>query len=90
MDQSKAYNVVDHVILQRKMEHIRFNKKSLAILSRYMSQRKLYVEVDRFPSEQLVVGPQSVTQGSSLSCVLYIIMILDITSIYHESAHHSS
>ena len=47
-DQSKAYNVVDHNILQRKMKYIGFNRKSLAILTSYMSDRRQYVELTVF------------------------------------------
>ena len=45
--------------------------------------------VDSFSSEPLAVGERSVTQGSALSGLLYIIMILDITSIYHEKTHNT-
>ena len=86
-DQSKAYNVVSHTILQQKMQYIGFNRNTMKILSSYMENRKQYVEVDGFASDKLLVGPRSVTQGSSLSCILYIIMILDISSIYHDTPH---
>ena len=41
-DQSKAYNVVDQVILQKKMED-----------GSYMDQRKQYMVVDGFSYQQL-------------------------------------
>ena len=86
-DQSKAYDVVDHCILLNKMKILGFNQKTVRLLGSYLQDRRQYVVVDSFPSEPLVVGPNSVTQGSSLSCVLYLIMILDITGIYHSESH---
>ena len=89
-DQSKAFDVVDHEILTRKMRHLGFNTKTMAILESYLNERKQYVEVNSFASTKLLVGPNSVTQGSALSCTLYLIMILDITSIYHNQPHKPS
>ena len=57
-------------------------------LGSYLRNKRQYVVVDSYPSEPLAVGPVSVTQGSALSGILYIIMILDITSIYHETTHN--
>ena len=70
-----------------KMKWIGFNKKTLSILSSYLENRHQYVVVKSFPSDPLAIGPQSVTQGSSLSCMLYIIYILDIMGIYHDRKH---
>ena len=87
LDQSKAYDVIDHEILIAKMIYLGFNKKTIAIFRSYLSERRQYVVIDSFPSQTLCVGPRSVTQGSTLSCVLYIIYILDITRIYHNVKH---
>ena len=86
-DQSKAYDVVNHQILLEKMRILGFNRKTLNILRSYLQNRRQFVVVDSYPSEPLAVGERSVTQGSALSGLLYIIMILDITSIYHEKTH---
>ena len=87
-DQSKAFDVVDHIILMGKMRHLGFNRRTMKILESYLNERKQYVEVNSFASQKLTVGPNSVTQGSALSCTLYLIMILDITSIYHDERHN--
>ena len=85
-DQSKAYNVCDHPILIAKMQHLGFNRKAINIMSSYLDQRRQYIVVDSFASP-LLVGPQSMTQGPSLSCMLYIIYIFDITGIFHDKTH---
>ena len=69
------------------MAWLGFNVKTLNILKSYLSERRQYVSVDSFDSDPFLVGPRSVTQGSTLSCILYIIYILDITSIYHSKMH---
>ena len=70
------------------MKALGFNKKTLSIFTSYLSNRKQYVVVDSFKSDKLLVGPRSVTQGSTLSCALYLIFILDITQIYHGTKHN--
>ena len=88
LDQSKAYDVVSHPILLRKMQALGFNHKTVSIFRSYLADRKQYVVVDSFSSSTLLVGPRSVTQGSTLSCALYLIFILDITQIYHGTNHN--
>ena len=87
LDQSKAYDVISHHILLQKMKALGFNKKTINIFTSYLGDRKQYVSVDSFSSDTLLVGPQSVTQGSTLSCVMYLIFILDITQIHHAVRH---
>ena len=87
LDQSKAYDVIDHQILLQKLKYLGFNRKAIRILRSYLSERRQFVVIDSFPSETLAVGPRSVTQGSTLSCVLYIVYILDITRIFHDVQH---
>ena len=60
----------------------------MEIFTSYLAERKQYVVVESFPSSQLAVGSRSVTQGSTLSSILYIIYILDITSIYKNIPHN--
>ena len=88
LDQSKAYDVMDHYLLIEKMKLLGFNKKTIKIFTSYLNERKQYVSIDSFDSEVLTVRPQSVIQGSTLSCVLYFIFILDITQIFHNTKHN--
>ena len=87
LDQSKAYNVVCHSLLLQKIEALGFNQKTMNIFRSYLNQRKQQVVVDSFQSDILLVGPRSITQGSTLSCILYLIFILDITQIYHKKKY---
>ena len=88
IDQSKAYNLVKHEILLGKLEIIGFNPKSIQTMKSYLENRKQFVEVQGSRSGNLIVGPQSVTQGSTLSCVFYLIYILDLPFIFHDQKHY--
>ena len=46
-----------------------------------------YVQVDGFQSANLLVGPNSVVQGSVLSCALYLVFILDLPELFHSEKH---
>ena len=87
LDQSKAYDVIDHGILLDKMSYMGFNHKTIQLFKSYMTDRKQYVVVESFSSEHLLVGPRSVTQGSTLSCIMYLIYIMDITQVFHDIPH---
>ena len=87
LDQSKAYDLVSHEILVRKAKVLGFNTKAAETLSNYLAERKQLVEVQGFQSQELLTGPYSVTQGSTLSCALYLIHILDLPMIFHDTLH---
>ena len=88
LDQSKAFEIVDHEILLRKMKHIGFTDTTLKTMKSYLTTRKQYVQVAGRDSEKLLVGDNSVTQGSTLSCTIYLIYVLDLPAIFHEEMHN--
>ena len=87
LDQSRAYDIVSHEILIEKLEVIGFKPQAVKIMKSFLGERKQFVQVDGFRSESLLLGPQSVIQGSTLSCALYLIYILDLPEIFHETKH---
>ena len=87
LDQSKAYDLVNHAILLGKFKILGFNAKAIKTLKTYLDARKQYVQIQDFQSQSLSVGPQSVTQGSTLSCALYLVYILDLPMIFHNQDH---
>ena len=88
LDQSKAFKIVDHEILLKKMRHIGFTDKTLKTLKSYLTTRKQYVQVAGRDSDKLLVGDNSVTQGSTLSCTIYLIYVLDLPAIFHDEMHN--
>ena len=57
------------------------------MLENYLAEKKQYVHIGGFDSNRLDVGPQSVIQGSTLSCTLYLIYILDMSMMFHQQKH---
>ena len=87
LDQSKAYDVVDHVILLKKLEIIGFTPQTLKMMASFLSDRKQFVQVEGRRSDKLTMSPNSVIQGSTLSCALFLILILDMPQIFHAKPH---
>ena len=87
IDQSKAFDIVDHPILLQKLQVIGYKNQPIQIMKSYLSERKQYVHVNGKRSENLLLGPRSVMQGSSLSGILYLIYMADMTEIFHAKNH---
>ena len=87
LDQSKAYDLVPHHILLGKMKILGYNQKTLDTLESYLKERKQYTQIEHIDSSTLLVGNKSVTQGSTLSCIFYLIFILDIPQSTHQIVH---
>lgn len=52
-----------------------------------MSERRQAVHLEATTSETRLVGPRSVIQGSTLSCLMYLIYIMDIPTSFHDKPH---
>ena len=89
MDQSACFEIIDHGILLEKMEHIGFNPQTIRYIADFLNNRKQYVENNSNSSDLLLLGNQSVIQGSSLSCIFYNIFTLDLPFITHAQIHES-
>ena len=87
LDQSAAYDVIDHHILLRKMRILGFQQETIDWFTSYLKLREQTTFIDGFYSDKLHVGNKSVVQGSVLSCCLYLLYILDIPTIFHETEH---
>ena len=87
LDQSKAYEIINHLILLDKLRAICFTNQATEFMKSFLSERKQYVKINGKISETLLTGPQSVVQGSSLSCVLFLIFVLNLPEIFHKTKH---
>ena len=85
LDQSKAYDVVDHAILLLKLEALGFKPQALNLMASYLKDRKQFVSLEGKTSEKLVVGPRSVIQGSTMSTALFLVYILDLPDLFHKT-----
>ena len=72
IDFSKAFDMVNHEILLKKLEHYGIRGKALTWLASYLSNREQYVSIDGKLSSRRVLE-HGVPQGSILApcCLLY-------------------
>ena len=79
LDLKKAFDMVDHTILLRKLEIYGVRGLSLSLFSSYLSNRAQYVQVDGYSSD---IFPQirGIPQGSVLSGLLFNLFINDIVN----------
>ena len=87
MDQSAAYDLIDHPILIKKMIILGFQPDTIKWFVSYLADRQQQVQIDGAKSQKLHIGNKSVIQGSVLSCILYLLYILDLPTIFHEQTH---
>ena len=92
MDQSGAFDVVDHPILLEKLRHIGLSNEAVATIQSFLKNRKQFVQINANSSDILITGEVGTVQGSVMSGLLYAIYILDMNSLSHKKRHknHSS
>ena len=76
LDQSKAYNIISHPILLRKLEVVGFKSQAIKLMTSYLENRKQFVQVKGHRSDKLLIGPRSVIQGSTMSCIMLLIIYI--------------
>ena len=77
MDLSKAFDVLDHDILYKKLEHYGFRGKILELIKSFISNRKYFVSVNGSTSDTKTVNI-GVPQGSTLGPLLFLIYVNDM------------
>ena len=89
LDQSAAFNVVDHQLLVARLELIGFDNNSLKWMKSYLSDRHQLVEIQGFQSDIIPHPPTSIIQGSVGSCILFNIFVMDIPQVLHPHDPHT-
>lgn len=87
IDQSAAYDIVDHSILLKKLKILGFNTSAIELFKSYLEDRQQTVLVDGSLSDLLHTGSISVVQGSILSCIMFLIYTLDLPLLLHDLHH---
>ena len=86
MDQSKAFDIVDHQLLIKKLKLLGLDYHSLQLMTSYLADRTQVVYLEGSTSSTLHTGPRSVIQGSGLSCTLYLVYTMDLPLIFETTA----
>ena len=81
-DLSMAFDVVDHSILEEKMEYYGITGSELKFFKTYLKDRTQYVEGDTHKSRVRTLPGCSVIQGSKLSSILYTIYTNEIPALH--------
>ena len=74
MDLSKAFDVINHKILETKLNHYGFRGKFLEFLLNFIKDRKYFVHTNGYKSETKTVNI-GVPQGSTLGPLLFLLYI---------------
>ena len=89
LDQSAAYDVVNHEILVKKLEILGFDKNAIQLMKSYCANRQQIVTIEGHQSITMKSGERSVIQGSVMSTLLYLIYVLDFPTLFHDNTHDS-
>ena len=78
IDLSKAFDIVDHSILLKKLKFYGITDKNLAWFESYLSNRKQYIEIGENSKTDLKYVTCGVPQGSILGRLLFLAYVNDL------------
>ena len=86
-DQSAAYDLLDHSILEKKLKHIGIKFSSVKMIMNFFNNRAQFTQVNTHNSPIIQNKPIGCYQGSVFSSLLFLIYTLDIIFVSHNIPH---
>ena len=80
IDLPKAFDIVDHSILLKKLKFYGITDKNLAWFESYLSNRKQYIEISENSKTDLKYLTCDVPQGSILGPLLFLVYVNDLSN----------
>ena len=87
LDQTAAFEVVDHDILIRKLKVLGADENTVKWFKSYMTDRRQTVQLEGGLSSELTLEPYGTVQGSVLASLMYLIFVLDFPLLFHNTKH---
>ena len=85
IDQSAAYDLLDHFLFPKKLKEYKFDEASIEWIRSYLGDRKQCVKVESKTSELLDCEESGAPQGSVLAGVFHIINSNDMPDCHEEA-----
>ena len=90
LDQTAAFEIVDHEILVAKLKILGTDKNTADWFKSYLLDRRQTTLINGSLSTEVTMGPYSTIQGSIIACLLYLIYTLDFPLLFHKQKHDPS